>query len=320
MTGEARQAGIKEQIQKRFESAVSVAVVSHIRPDGDAIGSVLGLGTALEQAGKRVQLILEDGASSAFKELANYQNISKQIEKPVDLVVVVDCSDLERTGESLNGLPVDINIDHHPTNTQFGTINCVLDSSAATAQIITENLEDWGLTLTAPVAEALMAGILTDTIGFRTSNTSGDTLQAASKLIDTGIDMPLIYNQVLLDRSFESVKIWGRGIENLQRNGRIAWTTLDKDDRKAAKYIGKDDSELTSLLSTIKDIDVILVFITQDNGKVKVSWRAKPGLDISQIAVHFGGGGHAPAAGATIEGELDEVIAKVLVETKRVIR
>ncbi len=319
MTGEARQAGINEQIRKRFESAASVAVVSHIRPDGDAIGSVLGLGTALEQAGKRVQWVLEDGASSAFKDLANYQHISKQIEKPVDLVVVLDCSDLERTGESLNGLSVDINIDHHPTNTQFGAINCVMPASAATAQIITEKLEDWGLTLTATVAEALMAGILTDTIGFRTSNTSGETLQAASKLVDTGIDMPLIYNQVLLDRSYESVKLWGRGIENLQRNGRIAWTTLDKDDRKAAKYIGKDDSELTSLLSTIKDIAIILVFITQDNGKVKVSWRAKPGLDISQIAVHFGGGGHAPAAGATIEGELDEVIAKVIEETKKVL-
>ena len=309
---------IDNQIRERFEGANSVAVVAHIRPDGDAIGSVLGLGTALKEAGKEVQFVLEDGASAAFKDLVNYKKIKKQIKKPVDVVVVVDCSDLERAGNALNELPVDISIDHHPTNTMFGATNCVISKAAATAEIITDHLEAWGLTLTAPVAEALVAGIITDTIGFRTSNVGGATLKAASKLVDTGIDMPMIYNKVLLERTYESVKLWGRGIDNLQRNGRIAWTTLDEADRKAAKYTGKDDAELTSLLSTIKGIDIFLVFITQENGKVKVSWRAKPGLDISHIAVYFGGGGHAPAAGATIEGSLDEVIAQVIKETKKV--
>lgn len=313
-----RLASINNQIRERFGGASSVAVVAHIRPDGDAVGSVLGLGTALSDAGKDVQFILEDGAGLAFKDLVNYKKIKKQITPPVDIVVVVDCSDLERTGESLNDLHVDINIDHHPTNTRFAATNCVDKTSAATAQIITENLEEWGLELTAPIAEALMAGLLTDTIGFRTSNTAGATLSAASKLIETGIDMPMIYNKVLLERSYESVKLWGRGIKNMQRDGRIAWTTLTKEDRKDAGYFGKDDSELTSLLSTIKGIDIILVFITQENGTVKVSWRAKPGLDISHTAVYFGGGGHAPAAGATIDGSLDGVIERVIEETKKV--
>ena len=310
---------IHQQIRERFREADRVAVVAHIRPDGDAIGSVLGLGTALADAGKTVQFVLEDGASAAFKNLANFKQIQKAIDPPVDLVVVVDCSDLERTGESLQGLPVDINIDHHPTNTNFATINAVWAESAATSQIITESLEAWGLTLTPAIAAALLAGILTDTIGFRTSNMTAETLRAASTLVETGIDLPSIYQKVLLERSYPSVKLWGRGIENLQRNGRIAWTLLDKQDRKSARYNGKDDAELTSLLSTIKGIDIILVFVTQDNGKVKVSWRAKPGLDISQTAVHFGGGGHAPAAGATIEGPLDQVIENVIDETKKVL-
>lgn len=307
------------QIRERFESVNSVAVVSHIRPDGDAIGSVLGLGSALMDAGKEVQFVLQDGASAPFRDLANYKRIRKEIKLPVDLVVVVDCSDLERTGKALNDLPVDINIDHHPTNTDFAAINCVIDNSAATSQIITENLDAWGLTLTAPIAEALIAGILTDTIGFRTSNTAAGTLRAASKLVEKGIDMPAIYNKVLLERSFESVKLWGRGIQNLQRKGRLAWVTLDSEDRKEAHYVGKDDSELTSLLSTIKDIDIIMVFVTQDNGHVKVSWRAKPGLDVSKVAVYFDGGGHAPAAGATIEGSLAEVIERVVEETSKVL-
>lgn len=320
MTDKVRQAEINHQIRERFEGADSVAVIAHIRPDGDAIGSVLGLGTALKEAGKDVQFVLEDGASAAFKDLANYKKIKKQLKTPIDLVVVVDCSDFERTGSLLKGIPVDINIDHHPTNTMFGVINCVQPKAAATAEIITKHLEAWGLTLTPAVAEALVAGLITDTIGFRTSNVGGATLKAASKLVDTGIDMPMIYNKVLLERSYESVKLWGRGIDHLQRNGRIAWTTLDSEDRKEAKYIGKDDAELTSLLSTIKGIDIFLVFITQGNGKVKVSWRAKPGFDISHTAVHFGGGGHAPAAGATIEGSLDDVIDQVIKETKKVFK
>jgi len=310
---------VHQEIRARFHEAENVAVVAHIRPDGDAIGSVLGLGTALADAGKTVQFVLEDGGSAAFKNLANFKRLQKAIVPPVDLVVVVDCSDLERTGKSLQGLPVDINIDHHPTNTNFAAINIVQVESAATSQIITESLEAWGLRLMPAVAEALLAGILTDTIGFRTNNTTADTMRAASKLIDTGIDMPSIYQKVLLERSYASVKLWGRGIENLLRNGRIAWTTLDKQDRKSARYHGKDDSELTSLLSTIKGIDIFLVFVTQGNGKVKVSWRAKPGLDISQTAVHFGGGGHAPAAGATIEGSLEQVIERVIGQTKKVI-
>lgn len=319
MTGTGTIASMNRQIRDRFEQAQSVAVVSHIRPDGDAIGSVLGLGTALAEAGKAVQFILEDGGSTIFKDLANFEKLQKAITTPVDLVVVVDCSDLERTGKVLNELAVDINIDHHPTNTQFAAVNAVQEDASATAQIITESLESWGLAMSPAVAEALLAGILTDTIGFRTSNTTAATLAAAGRLIDCGIDMPSLYNQVLLERSFESVKLWGQGIEHLQHNGRIAWTTLDADDRKKARYFGKDDSELTSLLSTIKDIDIILVFVTQDNGTVKVSWRAKPGVDISQTAVSFGGGGHAPAAGATIEGVLDQVMERVIAETKKVL-
>ena len=310
---------LNQQIRERFAAAKSVAVVAHIRPDGDAVGSVLGLGTALAAAGKEVQFVLQDGAGAPFKDLANYKKIASAVKLPVDLLVVVDCSDLERTGQALNGRSVDINIDHHPTNLEFGEINLVQVDAAATAQIITENLQAWGLSLDVQVAEALLAGILTDTIGFRTSNTTASTLRAASMLIDTGVDMPAVYNRVLLERSFEAVQLWGQGIANLQRKGRLAWTTLDKEDRQSASYYGKDDAELTGLLSTIKDVDIIMVFVTQDNSHVKVSWRARPGFDVSKTAVYFGGGGHAPAAGATIEGSLPDVIERVLKETKKVL-
>lgn len=311
---------IHEQIRQVFADATTVAVIAHVRPDGDAIGSVLGLGTLLVEAGKQVQFILPDGASALYKHMAHYDHIQNRLEGTVDVVVVLDCSDLLRTGDVLNGRKVDINIDHHPTNELFGDINLVEVEAAATSQIITLCAHNWGLTLSRTAAEPLLAGILTDTIGFRTSNTTPDTLRAAALLMEKAVDMPALYNSVLLERSYQSVKLWGRGLDNLQKEGRMAWTVLGEEDRKASHYSGKDDAELTALLATINEVDVIVVFVVQDDKHVKVSWRGTNGVDVSNVAVFFSGGGHAPASGATVEGTLDEVIEKVLGETKKLLQ
>jgi bifunctional oligoribonuclease and PAP phosphatase NrnA len=311
---------LHEQICRVLAEAATVAVISHVRPDGDAIGSALGLGTLLKEAGKQVQFILPDGASALYKQMANYDSIQNRLQGPVDVVVVLDCSDLLRTGGVLNGRKVDINIDHHPTNELFAEINLVEMEAAATSQIITQHTQAWGLSLSKASAEPLLAGILTDTIGFRTSNTTADTLRAAAMLMEQGADMSALYKSTLLERSYQSIKLWGRGLEHLQKDGRLAWTVLDEEDRKTSRYSGKDDAELTALLTTIKEVDVIVVFVVQDEGHVKVSWRGTSGVDVSNLAVSFNGGGHAPAAGATVEGTLDEVIERVLGETKKLLQ
>ncbi|HET58969.1 MAG TPA: bifunctional oligoribonuclease/PAP phosphatase NrnA [Chloroflexi bacterium] len=311
---------LHQQIRQVLADAATVAVIAHVRPDGDAIGSVLGLGTLLTEAGKQVQFILPDGASALYKHMAHYDRIQTRLQEPVDVVVVLDCSDLLRTGDVLNGRKVDINIDHHPTNELFADINLVEVEAAATSQIITLCAQHWGLGLSKTAAEPLMAGILTDTIGFRTSNTTADTLRAAALLMEQGVDMSGLYYNTLLKRSYQSVKLWGRGLEHLQKDGRLAWTVLDEDDRQASRYSGKDDAELTALLATIKGVDVIVVFVAQDDNHVKVSWRATNGVDVSNLAVSFNGGGHAPASGATVEGTLDEVIERVLGETKKLLQ
>ena len=309
---------LDRQIKELFATAQRIAVVSHVRPDGDAIGSVLGLGTALQEAGKDVQFVLADGASAVYRFLANADRVQKQIQGAVDLTVVLDCSDLERTGGVLPETLPGINIDHHKTNLNFAAVNLVEEAAAATAQVLANHVPKWGLTISQPVAEALLTGILTDTIGFRTSNVSADTLHTAASLMEHGIDMPSIYHKVLIERTFEAVRLWGRGIEKLQRQDSILWGVLTAEDRKAAAYPGKDDAELISLLSSVRDADVAVLFIEQDPQHIKVSWRARPGFDVSGAAMHFGGGGHAPAAGATIEGALDDVVRQVLDETKKI--
>jgi bifunctional oligoribonuclease and PAP phosphatase NrnA len=303
--------------QKHVQVARRVLVVSHSRPDGDAVGSLLGLGLSLQSAGKEVQMVLSDGVPTHFRHLPGSDQIRHHPEGTFDLIVVVDCSDLNRTGGALNGYPIpDINIDHHPTNLQFARLNLVESDAVATAEMLAEYLPRLGLPVTQPVATALLNGLITDTLGFRTFNMTSRALRVAADLMEVGVDLPSLYHRALLTRSYEAVRYWGSGLSKLQREGRLVWTSLTLADRYAVGYPGRDDADLINLLSTLEDVDVVVLFVEQTRGRIKVSWRSQLGFDVSQIALSFGGGGHLPAAGAEIEGDLDEVQARVLHATR----
>jgi bifunctional oligoribonuclease and PAP phosphatase NrnA len=306
-----------EEIGGRFQNAQRILVVSHIRPDGDAVGSLLGLGLALQATGKQVQMVLSDGVPVNFRYLPGSQQVVNRSEAGFDLVVVLDCSDLKRVGNTLSADTVpDVNIDHHVTNLNFAKLNLVDISAVATAEILAESLSMWGLPLEQPVAEALLTGIITDTLGFRTSNMTPKALRVAADLIEVGADLSRLYTQALTQRSFEAVRFWGVGLQRIQRDDGLVWTTLSTDDRKSAGYGGRDDADLINVLSSIQDARIALIFVEQPNGSVKVSWRGQPGVDVSEIALRFGGGGHPAAAGAEIPGGMEEVRSTVLQATR----
>jgi bifunctional oligoribonuclease and PAP phosphatase NrnA len=311
-------------IRQRIAEAQRILIVSHIRPDGDAIGATLGLGQAIQTTGKQVKMVLADGVPTPLRYLPGSQLIERSIpaiEKDlIDLVIVVDCSDLQRIGGVLDGRIPDICIDHHVTNPNFAHVNLVLPAQAATSAIICEYLADWGLAINEPIASLLLTGIVTDTIGFRTSNMTPGILRLAAMLMEHGADLPELYARALINKSFESARYWGLGLYKIQRvelsgAGSYVWTTLTLADRKEANYPGSDDADLVNLLSSI-DSDLAVLFIEQKNNHVKVSWRARPGIDVSQIALQFGGGGHPSAAGADIAGSLDTVQERVLDSTQ----
>lgn len=305
------------EARQRIEKANSILVTTHIRPDGDAIGSVIGLGLALQDKGKRVQMVLEDGAPSRFRFLQGYDQIVKQVDGEVDLVIALDCGEASRIGGLHNYIEhIDINIDHHASNPHFGEINLVDGKATAVTEMLGGLLPAFGLEITLPVAEALLTGMITDTLGFKTPNMHPDTLRLAAKLFEQGADLPALYDQALSRKSYEAVSYWGAGLSQLNRDGRIIWATLSLADRKAVGYRGRDDADLISLLASISNNDVAIIFVQQDEQVVKVSWRASNGFDVAQIAQQFGGGGHKAAAGATIDGDLDEVRQAVLKTTK----
>ncbi len=313
--------GIIKSIKERLDSAEKVVIASHVRPDGDAIGSLLGLGLALQDAGKTVQMVLVDGVSSSFRHLEGSGQILTAPEGPHDTFITVDCADFRRVGKVFEAFgPPDINIDHHKTNEKFGRLNLIEAEEVATSAILTRHLKEWGYTITRPIAAALLTGIITDTLGFRTSNTTPESLRQAADLMETGVDMPDLYMRGLVRRSFSAARYWGAGLSSLSSEDGLVWATLTVKDRERAGYGGNDDADLINMVSAIDGNRVGMIFVEQTDHKVKISWRAlEPGIDVSPVAKHFGGGGHAAAAGADIPGSLDEIQPKVLKTTREML-
>jgi len=308
-------------IKERLAESKNVIIASHIRPDGDAIGSLLGLGLALRATGKSVQMVLVDGVPSSFKHLEGSDLIVKSPSGEYDTFITVDSADFRRVGKAFEnfGQP-DINIDHHKTNEKFGKMNLIEAEEVATAAILARHLPEWGYNITKPIAAALLTGIITDTLGFRTSNTNPSALRLCAMLMETGVDMTELYVKSLVKKSFPAARYWGAGLSRLEQKNGIVWATLTLDDRKQAGYSGNDDADLINLISAIDGNKIGMIFVEQSDNHVKISWRAlEPGIDVSQVAKHFSGGGHAAAAGADIPGELNEIQPVVLKTTKEML-
>jgi bifunctional oligoribonuclease and PAP phosphatase NrnA len=313
--------GITGVIKERLEKSKNLIIASHVRPDGDAIGSLLGLGLALRNAGKSVQMVLVDGVPSSFKHLEGSELIVKEPTGEQDTFITVDSADFKRVGKPFEnfGQP-DINIDHHKTNENFGKINLIEAEEVATAAILARHLPEWGYNITRPIAAALLTGIVTDTLGFRTSNTNPSALRLCAMLMETGVDMTELYMKALITKTFPAARYWGAGLSRLEQKNGIVWATLTLNDRKLAGYSGNDDADLINMISAIDGNKVGMIFVEQSDHHVKISWRAlEPGIDVSQVAKHFNGGGHVAAAGADIPGALSEIQPLVLKTTQEML-
>lgn len=311
---------IDAEINAKIKSAKNILIVSHVRPDGDAIGALLGLGLTLQQSGKTVQMVLNDGLPASFRHLPGNEQVKKEPQGDPDLFITVDCADFKRTGKQFeNYRKPDINIDHHVTNEKFGQLNLIEPEAVATSAILTDHLPKWGFEITQDIAANLATGIVTDTLGFRTSNTTPASLRQMALLMETGINMPELYNRALVSRSFSAARYWGAGLSSLKTMDGIVYGTLRRADRKEAGYGGNDDADLINVISAIEDHTVGMIFVEQRDS-VKISWRAlQPGVDVAQIAKHFGGGGHKAAAGADIIGTIEEIQPRVLQTTREML-
>ena len=298
--------------------ATCVLCCSHLRPDGDAIGSLLAMGWALDQMGKAHTLACPSPVPSTLRFLPGWERITQKLPSTYDydLVIVLDTGSLRRLEplrKEIEGLQAPILvIDHHVTNTCFGSVNWVEPEAAATAQMLFSLFQRLGLQLEETVASYILTGILTDTQGFRTSNTSQWTMEIVGELLRAGASLAMVSDRALNRRSLSALHLWAAVLPGVQCEDHIVWGEIPLSLRRASGYPGGDDADLVEFLATVEEAQVAAIFYEREDGRVKVSLRSRPGTDVAEVARQLGGGGHAQAAGAIMDGPLGAARRRVL--------
>ena len=296
-------------------------IAMHVTPDGDSGGSALALGLALRQMGRQVDWVAWDAMPARIKFLPSSGEVLcwTQVDlNHYDCVVAVDCANSGRlrAPEALwDGHRAVINIDHHPGNPGFGTINWVDPSASSTGEMVTRLFQAAGWSMSLSEALCLFTAITTDTLSFRQVNTTLSTLAAIHWIIDrSGLDMNEA-NQLIWDRRTPGeVKFlgWALTAMELSPDGRFAWVGVT---RATMRQFGVDDSAVDTVVHhflTIEGVEVaFMVKEAEPTGTVKVSWRGRQPWNVGDIAARFGGGGHAYAAAAPLNASLEDALARV---------
>jgi len=293
-------------------------LISHPRPDGDTIGCTLALRLALLHMGQKPLLACVHPIPPNVAYLPGAETYVSDVSEDadIDLVVAVDMSDLNRTGgiykDAWHGkLPLFV-IDHHATNEAFGDVNLVDPEAAATALPLAALIDTLGIPLTADMATCLLAAILTDTRGLRTSNTTPEVLRFVGRLIEAGGDYSGVMEKSLDSVPYQQMRGWGVALERLQLDGELAWTTFPLAEKLALGIEDHDDLNLGNLISRVAEAKIMATFLEMRDGTVKVSLRSRPGYNVAWIAKALEGGGHHQAAGCSVTGDLSVAQARVL--------
>ncbi|MDR0953342.1 MAG: bifunctional oligoribonuclease/PAP phosphatase NrnA [Elusimicrobiota bacterium] len=308
-----------KQIAAAFKKGKKFFVAGHQNPDGDSLGSTLAVASLLKRMGKQVYAFSNDrpGDDLLFLPYLNTVHFSKLPAKiDFDTLVLLECSDKNRGGDLgsiFSAVKTVINIDHHITGEPYGTINYINAEASSTAEIITQIFEYLKIKPTKEEATCLYTGVVTDTARFLHSNTTAESLRAASVLVENGAEVSKINTIIYNTRPYRALKLLGRALEKLKLlyNDKIAEITLEKKDFKALKVQPEHTQGIVSQPIMIPSVEVSVLF-RQEDARIAVNLRSKGKVDVSAIAAKFGGGGHARAAGFKLKDAKLPVVKKQL--------
>jgi len=308
----------RDRVIALIRKSKRVYMGSHIRPDGDALGSLLALGLGLEQRGCQVAMLLTDPVPPSYSFLPGITRVqSEPPEWEADLGLVVDCDGLSRLGklaEVFSGLPHLVDIDHHATDSAFGDEHLIDSSAGATAEIVHALLRDFDVELNPDIGTCLYAAILTDTGRFCYANTTTNSLRIAAEAVEAGAEPHFIARKIFEERSIAATHLLGVALARLTEHldGRVVSSLLTRDDFQETGAVPSDTEGIIDHLRAIGGPRVALLFVSPDHDSVRVSLRSDGSVDVSQVALGFGGGGHAMAAGCTVKGRAEEVRSRVV--------
>jgi bifunctional oligoribonuclease and PAP phosphatase NrnA len=312
---------IRDEIRRRE----SFLITSHARPDGDSIGSQLALAFALDALGKRVRIVNADRAPEHYQDFPGMERIEIAETRPpdtdADVLVVLECSDLSRTG--VRGLDSGfiINIDHHGGNRMYGSLNWYDESAAACGEMVFDVIQALGVQLTPEIATHIYLAILTDTGSFHHSNITPRTFDICRQTVEAGVNPATMARRIFDSNSFGKLKLIGALLDSMQLvdNGRLAVLYLDDSMLVACGCTNNDTEGLINLPLTAREIQAVVFFKVTAGGTVRVSMRSKYDVDVRVVANAYGGGGHKNASGFTVDGPLEQVRGEILERLVRAI-
>lgn len=308
-----------------IRTANSLLLACHVRPDADALGSLLGLSHGLRQLGKRVDAVSPDPVPELYRFLPGWESVRMQPAPPYDLGIGLDCDGSDRMGSAeaaVLAAPVVIDLDHHTGPDPFGQIQVVDRTAAATGELVYGLLQELDVRLTPEIATCLLAAILTDTGSYRFSNVTAETFRISAELVEAGAHPAPLYEAVYGSRPYAASKLLGRLMESLQRSedGRVVWAALSQDDFRRVD-LGTDATEgFVDQIRMVAGSEVALFFREEPSGEIRVSLRSRGHVNVAAVAEQFRGGGHVPAAGCSLPGPLDRAVEQVVAAVYRHMR
>ena len=296
-------------------------IASHISPDGDNVGSVLGLALALEKIGKKINILKTDEIPVDYKFLPGVEKF--EIDLPMDpvcnTIIILDSSDLDRLGDKktfVNNFKNIINIDHHVSNNEFGTINIVDSNAAATGELVYSFIKRFNIKLDKDIATNIYTAISTDTGKFSYESVTSKTHRIVSELIDMGISVKNINTELYENINLNRITLLIKAMNNMTShfNNKVIVVKVSQKLLEDTNCKMEDTEGIVSFIRKIQGVEVACLLKEKEESIVKVSLRSKHDVDVSKVCEFFGGGGHIRAAGCSINSDLDK--AEILVVNK----
>ncbi len=311
-----------EDLIRLIGSKQHIGIISHYRPDGDAIGSTLALGLALRAMGKEVWMWNEDGVPVRYAFLSGSELIRpvpESIPAELELLICADTGDFKRLGDRAAALFADFpciaNIDHHGTNACYGHVNVVEGGASACGYVLYKILRTMGAPLTREIAAALYVAINTDTGSFQYNSTTPADMRAVAELMETGIDIADINRRVYQEKPLSELRVTAEVIANMvvEAEGQLSHYSMTGATKERMGLGLEDTKDLVDIIRVVSGVRVAIIFEELGDGRIRMSLRSKdPAFSVAAIATQFGGGGHAMAAGIRMRGELADVRARIL--------
>ncbi len=299
------------QVVELVEKKDRFAITSHVRPDGDSLGSSLGLYWLLRALDKEVEVTMRDMAPHAYQQLpgADAIRVTPAVDRPYDAVFVIECSDIDRPGLIDLEKQFVVNIDHHSTTALFGAINWIDSTASAVGEMIYNLCKATGVRVTKEIAECVYTALLTDTGSFHYSNTTERTFKIASELVRTGVKPAKTAEAIFGSYQWPKIELLSLVLATAKRDetGQIAWMEQTLEMQEQTRASEEDADGFVNYPLSVGEVEATALFKECSPGVYRTSLRSKGDVNVAKVAEQFGGGGHRNAAGCTLKGNLESV-------------